>query len=124
MDFTLVDQTAFVLVHKFNRIFNRDVVVMPLCVDFVEHGGQSGGLSGARGTSHQNQSARLIAQTRNNLGQIQLLKGLDLKGNHAIYRAYRAALVKTVAAEASQPFQSEREIQLQVFFKAVLLRIS
>src|SRR5215471_21591327 len=91
--FTLVHQAALVLVHEFDGIFNGNDVVMALDVDLVKHGGQRGGFSGTRRTGNQNQPARLIAQTRDNLRQVELLEGLDLKRNYAVNSAHRAPLV-------------------------------
>src|SRR5579872_7248615 len=56
-------------------------------------------------------------------GSPSWLKRLDLERNQTEDGRGCAPLVKYVSAEASQTFQSEREIQLQIFFKTMLLRI-
>src|SRR5207302_10812993 len=35
-----------------------------------------------------------------------------------------AALIENVRAEAGQPFDAEREVELEIFFEAMLLRVS
>src|SRR5580692_2732279 len=97
---------------------------MPLGVDLIEHGGQRGGLTGTRRAGHQDESARLVTQFGNNVGQVQLLECLDLKRNYAVNSAHRAALIEAVTTETGQTFESEREVELQRLFKAMLLRVS
>ena len=47
----------------------------------------------------------------------------DLLGNEAVDRADGAALVEQVAAEARQPADAEREVELERFLEALLLRV-
>ncbi len=56
-------------------------------------------------------------------GQAQRVETFDLPRNGTEHRADRSALIEDVAAEAGQILQAEREVQLQVFFEAVLLRV-
>src|SRR5262249_6795823 len=121
--FALVYQTALVLVDKLDGIFNGYDVVVPLDVDFVQHGGKRGGFAGTCRSRHQNQSTWLFAQPGNHLRQIELLESLDLERNHAVNGPDSAAMVKAVAAEAVQAFQSEGKVQLQILFKTMLLRV-
>ena len=73
---------------------------------------------------HQHQAARLVAQTRDTIGgQSQGVETLDFPGNRTEDRGDRAALMEDVAAEARQALQAEREVELEVFFQAVLLHV-
>ncbi len=56
-------------------------------------------------------------------GKSQLVEGLDLERNQAEDGRGGAALVEGVGAEAGQALQTEGEVQLEIFFEAVLLRI-
>ena len=50
-------------------------------------------------------------------------KRADLFGNQPVDGADRAALVEHVAAEARQPLDAEREVELQRLLEALLLRV-
>src|SRR5581483_10523933 len=53
----------------------------------------------------------------------ELVERLDLERDDAEDRAGGAALIEQVAAEAGQALEAEAEVELPVFFEAVLLRI-
>jgi len=54
--------------------------------------------------------------------QSESVEGLDFPGM-VRRRRDRAPLIENVAAGSGPSFSTEREVQLQVFFEAVLLRI-
>ena len=56
-------------------------------------------------------------------GQAQLVERLDLERNDAEHGRGRAALVEEVGAEAGQALQAEGEVEFEILFEAVLLRI-
>ena len=56
-------------------------------------------------------------------GRPKLVERFDLERNQTEDASRSAALVEDVGAEASQAFQAEGEVQFEVFFEAVLLRI-
>src|ERR1700722_2596189 len=107
------------VVEKFDGVFNGDHVLFTLVVDFVEHGRERGRLSRTGRPGHQHQAARLIAQTSDDRGQAQRIKALDFPGNGAENGAYRAALVKQVAAKSREILQTERKVELQIFLEAM-----
>ena len=47
IDFTLVDETALVVVQELDRIFDRENVFVPLAIDFIDHGSQGSRLTRA-----------------------------------------------------------------------------
>ena len=55
-DFTMIDQAALALVHKFDRIFNGDDVIFSCFVCMIDNGRQSRGLAAARRTRHKDQA--------------------------------------------------------------------
>ena len=55
--------------------------------------------------------------------QSQLVEGLDLERNQTEDGRGGAALVEDVGAEAGQALQAEGEVEFEVFFEAVLLRV-
>ena len=44
-------------------VFDRDDVLGTLCIDSVDHGRQGGGLARTGRTGHQDQPARLLAES-------------------------------------------------------------
>src|SRR5579884_681134 len=110
VNFALVHQAVLVLVNELDRIFNGDNVIVALGVDLVDHRRQSRRFSRTGRTCDQNETARLIAQLRDNRRQVQLLERANLEWDYAENSAGSAALIKQVAAEPSEPFEAEREV--------------
>ena len=74
MEFALVDQTIFVHVHEFDWVLNGEDVIVPLSVDLVDHGRQSGGFARPRRSCNQHQPAGFIAKLADNSGQPKLVE--------------------------------------------------
>src|ERR1700747_2387627 len=123
VDLALVHQALLVIVKKLDGILDGDHVLFTFAVDLVKHGGERGGLTGTSRAGNKDKSSGLVAQSLHDQRQSESVKALDLPGNRTENGADSAALIENVAAEASQIFQAEGEVQLQVFFEAVLLRI-
>jgi hypothetical protein len=99
----LVDQALLVLVHEFNRVFDRDDVIGPVPVDVVDHRAERGRLSRTGRPGHQHESFGQLAQIENVLGQLELLGGQDLRRDDAKDRADALAIHEHVGAEPRQP---------------------
>src|SRR5438105_4646307 len=56
-------------------------------------------------------------------GESEFVESFNLVGNRAEDRADRAALVEEIRAEARQTTDAEREVEFEVLFKPVLLRV-
>src|SRR5713226_7587598 len=123
MNFALIHKALLVIVKKLDGVLDGDHVLFTFAVNLIEHGGERGGLTRARWSGHQDESAGLVAQALHNLGQSESVEALDFPGNRTENGAAGAALIENVAAEARQVFQTEGEVQLQVLFEAVFLRI-
>src|SRR5258708_7149414 len=123
VDFTLIHQALFVIVKKLDRVLDGDHVLFAFAVDLVEHGSERGGLAGTRRSGDEDESAGLVAQSLHDQRQSQSVKPFDLPRNGTEDGADGSSLVENVAAEARQILQTEREVQLQVLFKTVLLGI-
>src|SRR5215831_17397417 len=123
VDFALIHQAALVVVQKFDGILDGDHVLVALAVDFVEHGGECRGLSGAGWPGDEDEPARLVTETLYDRGESESVKSLDVPKNGTEHRADGAALVEAVSAETHQVLQTEGKVQLQVLFKAMLLRV-
>jgi hypothetical protein len=67
--------------------------------------------------------ARFGAEVFHDLRQSQLFERFDLVGNRTKYRTDRATLIKNIGAEARQSLDAEAEVQFEVLFEAMLLRI-
>ena len=123
MHLSLIDEAAFVLMDVLDRIFDRENVLVALVVDFVEHGGERGRLAATGWPCHKHEPARPLGQRRQHLRQRQLLEALDLFGNQPVNGAHGAALVEHVGAEPRHPANTEREVELEGFLEALLLRV-
>src|SRR5207302_5028367 len=123
MDFALIHKALLVIVKKLDGILDRDHVLFTFAVDLVEHGSERGGLTGARRSGHEDESAGLVAQSLHDLRQSESIEALDFPRNRTEDGANGSPLIENVAAETGQVFQTEGEVQLQVLFEAVFLRI-
>ena len=120
----LVDQAVLVRVDVLDRILDRQDVLVALVVDLVEHRRQRRRLAAAGRAGHQHEAARFFRQRRQHRRQAELLEGADLFRDEPVDRADRAALGEDVAAEAgADRLDAEREVQLERFFEALLLRV-
>src|SRR5260370_8484486 len=120
MDFTLIHKAFLVIVKKLNGVLDGDHVLFALVIDFVEHGSQRGRFTGTRWSGHEDEAAGLVAQSLYDQRQSQSVKALDFPRNRAENGADGSPLIENVATEPPQAFQTEREVQLQVLFEAVL----
>ena len=111
------------IVKKLDGIFDRNHVLFTFAVDFVEHGSERGGLTGPCWSGHEDESAGLVAQTLHDLRQSESVKALDFPWNGTEDGANGSPLIENVATETGQVFQTEGEVQFQVLFKAVFLRV-
>src|SRR5947209_18231604 len=119
----LVDDAALVRMEKLHRIFDGDDVLVPLAIDLVDHRRERGRLAGTGRAGDEHESARLVANLLDDGGQTELAKSEDLVGDLAVDGGRGAALVEDVGAEAGQSFDAEGEVELEVFFEAMLLRV-
>ena len=108
---------------ELDRIFDRENVLMPLFIDLVNYGSQSCRFPRAGWSGHQDQTARLVAQLFDDRRQTKLFERLDLVWDRAKYCADRPALIENIRAETRQAFYAETEIQFQVLFETMLLRV-
>src|SRR5579864_2767436 len=123
MDLTLIDQTLLVVVKKLDWVFDRDHMLVALVVDLVEHGGERGGLARTCRTGDEHQAARLVAQPSHDCGESESVERLDFPWDRPEDGCNGAALMKDIAAEASQALQAEGEVELKVFLQPVLLDV-
>ena len=119
----LIDQTALVLVHEFDRVLDRENVIVALLVDLVEHRRERRRLTGSRRPGDEHESTRPLCERGENRRQAQFLEAADLLGDQSIDCADRAALVEHVHAEARETLDTKREVELEGLFEPLLLRI-
>src|SRR6267142_6441916 len=118
MNFALIDKALLVVMKKLDGVLDGDHVLFAFAVDFVQHGGERGGLTGTGRAGDEYEPAGLVAEPFDDQGQAQGIKSLNFPGNRAEDRANRTALIEAIAAEACQVLETEREVQLQIFFEA------
>src|SRR5882762_7534239 len=102
MDFALIHEALFMIVQKFDRVFDRNHVLFALTVDLVEHGRKRGRFSRAGGTGDQHQATRFVAEGLHYDGQAEGVEALDLPGDGPENRSDSTTLLEQVAAEARQ----------------------
>src|SRR3984957_15586211 len=122
-DFALVDETFFVAVQIFDRVFDGDDVLGAQRIDAVDHRGERGRLTGTGGAGSENQAALLFANLRKDAREFEFLDGANLGGNDAQDHADVAALLEHVHAEASEAGDAVSHIEFGGFLEFLLLAI-
>src|SRR5258708_21894122 len=123
VDFALIHQALLVIVKELDGVLDSDHVFFTFAIYLVQHGGERGGFAGTRWSGYEDQPARLVAQAFHYERQSQSVKAFDFPRNGTEYGADGSPLIENVAAEARQILQTEGEVQLQVLFETVFLRI-
>src|SRR3979409_2260648 len=123
MHFALIHEALFMIVQKFDRVFDRNHMLFALAVDLVEHGRKRRRFSRAGRTSDQHQATRFVAEGFHYNWQAEGVEALDLPGDRPENRSDRATLLEQVAAEARQILQAKRKIELEILLEPVLLGI-
>ena len=82
-DFALGDNAVFMLVDKFNRVFDSNNVVEAVFVSIVDKGGEGGGLTRTCTADKNNQAAFSEGDVFQNRGQIERFKFWNIAGNGA-----------------------------------------
>src|SRR5580704_1017454 len=122
-DFALVDETLFVAVQIFDRVFDGDDVLGAQRVDAVDHRGECGRFTGTSGAGGENQTALLFANLRKNAREFEFLDGTNLGGNDAQDHADVAALLEHVHAEASEAGDAVSHIEFGGFLEFLFLPV-
>src|SRR5260370_560435 len=123
MDVALIHNALLVIMKKLDGVLDGNHVLFTFAVDLVEHGSERGGFAGACWSGHQDQSAWLVAQSLHDQRQSESVEAFDFPWNRTEDGANGSPLIENVAAEASQVFQAEGKVQLQVLLEAVFRRI-
>jgi hypothetical protein len=123
VNFTLIDQTVLVRMDVLDRVLDRQNVVLTLGIDLVDHRGECRGLAAAGRAGDQHEAARALGQHGQHRRQPELAERPDLFRDEPVDCGNSAPLVEDVAPESCQAADTEREIELQGFFEALLLCI-
>src|SRR3974390_3264 len=111
------------VVQELDGVLDRDHVLFAFGVDLVKHRGKRRGLTRACRPGDKNEAARLVTKVLHHKGQTERVKTLDFPGDGAEKSSDCTTLIKNVSAEPSEILQTEREVEFQVLFEAVLLRV-
>src|SRR5258706_69496 len=103
-DFALVDHTVLMVMEEFDRVFDRQNVVMPLDIDLIDHRGESGRFTRTGRTGYEDEAAGLFAHVGDDLWQTESLECFDLVGNGTKHRSNRAFLIEEVGTKTRHPF--------------------
>ena len=119
----LIDEALLVLVEVLDRVLDREDVLAALAVDLVDHGRERRGLAAAGGPGDEHEAARPIGQLGDHRRQPQVLEAAGSCRESAGRPPPPRPLLEDVAAEAREPLDAEREVELQFLFEALLLRV-
>ena len=113
-DLALVDDAALVPVEELDRVLHGEDVLGTVPVDLVDQRRERRRLARARGTRDEDDAARLLGQLVQRSRNAELLERLQLGRNQAEGRTDRLALEIDVDAEAGEPRDRMREVELPV----------
>ena len=103
--------------HKFNRILQRDNMDIPRLVDFVQHGGDGGGLAHARAAGHKDEAVLFPDDVLKHRGQIERLKGWNQRLEVAQHHGVIPVLTVNVDAKPADIFQGVAAIAGAAFLQ-------
>ncbi len=108
VDLALVDVAALRLEDVFDRILERDDVVVAVLVDLIDEGGERGGLAGADGAGDEDEAVVIAGQGRQVSRQAEFLHRADLGVDDAEGHVDAEALLDDGGAEAAVSPASRR----------------
>ncbi len=123
MDLPLIYDAGFVLMRELYRVLYGDNVLPPVCVDLVDHRGQSRGFPGPSRSCHQNEPPRLRTEIVHDGWKAEFRKRAYLIRDESERSGQRASLHEDVSSEPTQPSDAEGEVQFLILFEAMLLNI-
>src|SRR5579872_653952 len=115
----LIDDAVFVLMQELDGILDRDDVLVPLAIDLVDHRRERRRFAGAGRPRHQDEASRTIADLFDDRRQSELFESKDLVGDLTVDGGCCAALIEDVRAESRETLDAERNVELEIFFKAM-----
>ena len=119
----LIDRRLLVLVLKFDRVFDRDDVVVVVVVEIVDHRRQRRRLARPGRPRDDHQPARTRDQTLENLRHVQLIHRPHLHRNLPQHHRDVAALPKHRHAEPARVAEREAEVAAARFLKFLLAAV-
>ena len=99
-NFALIHNAILVVMEEFDRVLDRQNVIVTVDIDLINHRGERGRFTGTCRTGHKYQAARLFAHVRDDRREPERVKCLDLVGNCAENRSDRSLLVKKICTES------------------------
>jgi hypothetical protein len=120
-ELALVDDAPLVAVQELDRILDRDDVLGLRAVDLVDQGGERRRLPRAGRPRDEHETARLVAELVEGRREAELLETLQVGGNEAERACEALALGVDVDAEAREPGDRVREVDLAVELESLLL---
>src|SRR5438093_8519986 len=119
-DLALVDDAALVPVQELDRVLDGEDVLRPVPVDLVDQRRERRRLPGARRARDEDDAARLFRELMERRRNPQLLERFQLLRNEAERRGERLLLEVHVHAEAGEPRNGVREVELPLDLEMLL----
>jgi hypothetical protein len=120
-DLALVDDAALVPVQELDRVLDREDVLRPAAVDLVDDRCEGRRLTGACRPCYEHEAARLLREHVQRVRDAELLERLQLRWDEPESSADRLPLEVHVDAEAREPGDRVREVELTVQLEVLLL---
>ena len=101
VDFALVDVAAFGFEDEFDGVFEGDDVVLALFIDFVDEGGEGGGLAATDGAGDEDEAVVVADEGADSVGEAEFVNGADAARDDAEGHVDAEALLDDGGAEAA-----------------------
>ena len=111
-DLALLDDRELVVVHDFDRIFDRHDMSAPRTVDVADHRRDRRRLPRTGGSRDQDQTARTVGERPHHDGEPELLERRDLGANTPDRESDQSSLAEHVDPEAADALQGVADIGL------------
>ncbi len=121
VDFALGDLAVGGDKNVFDRVFQRDDMVVAVLVDFLDHGGKGGRFAAPDRPGHKHQAVVILGEDLELLGQPEFVHGADLGVDDAENGIETLALLDDTGAEAGEARHIVTEVKALVFFQHLQL---
>ena len=113
----MLHQAVLAAMHKFNRIFHRDDVVVPLEVGVIHHRRQSRGFAGTGRAGHQDQSFFQHRKFFQDWREAEIFHRQDRRWNQTKDRRDAIFLLEEITAVAGHSWHLVAKIDVGSFFE-------
>ena len=111
--FALVDEALLALVDEFDRIFDRQDVLIAIVVDEVDHRSHRRALARSGRAGDEHETTRRHRHVFEDLAHAEVFHRQHLRRNRSEHRTRAAVLIERIHAKARDARHLEREVGLE-----------